>query len=264
MARIRTIKPEFWTDEKLVLCTRDARLFFIGLLNFADDEGRLEDSPRRLKMQVFPGDDLTAGDIDGFLNELVQQRIICRYVAEGRCCISISGFSKHQRVKHPTPSRLPACSEGDALPIYAGDENPPPALPEDCGSPTPALPQPSPTYREREREREVIHPAAAVAAVPTPKRAEQFERFWSAYPRKKGKQEALKVWARKRLDPRADELIADVTNRAANDRQWLEGFVPHGDTYLRQERWQDEVETPTANGAPAAAPAYTLPTGVRW
>lgn len=30
MARIRTIKPDFWTDEKLVKLSMEARLFFIG------------------------------------------------------------------------------------------------------------------------------------------------------------------------------------------------------------------------------------------
>lgn len=33
MARIRTIKPEFWTDEKIVECSFEARLMFIGMFN---------------------------------------------------------------------------------------------------------------------------------------------------------------------------------------------------------------------------------------
>jgi hypothetical protein len=41
MARIRTIKPEFWTDEKVVECSFEARLMFIGMFNFADDKGNL-------------------------------------------------------------------------------------------------------------------------------------------------------------------------------------------------------------------------------
>jgi hypothetical protein len=41
MARIRTIKPEFWTDEKIVECSFEARLMFIGMFNFADDKGNL-------------------------------------------------------------------------------------------------------------------------------------------------------------------------------------------------------------------------------
>ncbi|STV36571.1 primosomal protein I [Klebsiella pneumoniae] len=46
MARIRTVKPEFWTDEKVVECSIPARLLFIGLFNFANDNGMPERSPK--------------------------------------------------------------------------------------------------------------------------------------------------------------------------------------------------------------------------
>jgi hypothetical protein len=39
VARIRSIKPAFWTDEKINRLSNDAALFFIGLWNFADDYG---------------------------------------------------------------------------------------------------------------------------------------------------------------------------------------------------------------------------------
>ena len=42
MARIRSVKPEFWTDRKLARCTsRDARLLYIALWNISDEHGRL-------------------------------------------------------------------------------------------------------------------------------------------------------------------------------------------------------------------------------
>ena len=41
MARIRSIKPEFWRDEKIAtLKNKLAGFFFIGLWNVADDEGK--------------------------------------------------------------------------------------------------------------------------------------------------------------------------------------------------------------------------------
>ncbi len=39
MARIRTIKPTFWTDEDMADISEAACLLAIGLLNYADDEG---------------------------------------------------------------------------------------------------------------------------------------------------------------------------------------------------------------------------------
>lgn len=40
MARIRSIKPEFWKDGKVLRLTEPCALFFIGLWNFCDDEGK--------------------------------------------------------------------------------------------------------------------------------------------------------------------------------------------------------------------------------
>jgi hypothetical protein len=106
MARIRTIKPEFWTDEKVVECSLPARLLFIGLWNFADDAGRLEDSPRQIKMKVFPGDDFTAAEIDGMLRELSGNGLVVRYSVDDKGYIFIKGW-RHQVINKPQASKLP-------------------------------------------------------------------------------------------------------------------------------------------------------------
>lgn len=54
MARIRTIKPEFWEDEKLAKLPIHARLLFIGTWNFADDNGVLLANPVLMKSHIFP------------------------------------------------------------------------------------------------------------------------------------------------------------------------------------------------------------------
>lgn len=50
MARIRTIKPAFWTDEKIQNLSNDAALLFIGIWNFADDFGYFPLSPKALSL----------------------------------------------------------------------------------------------------------------------------------------------------------------------------------------------------------------------
>ena len=60
MPRIRTIKPEFWTDSKIVALTPHARLLFIGMWNFADDHGCVDDDPMQLKLRVLPADHVDA------------------------------------------------------------------------------------------------------------------------------------------------------------------------------------------------------------
>lgn len=88
----------------------------------------------------------------------------------------------------------------------------------------------------------------------------RFEDWWAIYPAKRKKKEAREVWKRKNLDTRADELIADVQRREAEDRQWLEGYIPHPTTYLRGERWEDEINRPgnRVNGSGAAKEGGSL------
>lgn len=96
--RIRTIKPEFWKNEKLAAQPHVIRLLFIGLWNYADREGRMEDRPARIKAEIFPYDqDL---DIDTLLTELANSGFIVRYEVDGNRYIAIPTFRKHQR-PHP-------------------------------------------------------------------------------------------------------------------------------------------------------------------
>lgn len=104
MARIRTVKPEFWTDEKVVECSIQARLLFIGMFNFADDNGNLVNSPKRIKMQVFPADAL---DCDPLLNELITHGLLTEYSVNGVSYLNIKGFTKHQKINRPTKSAIP-------------------------------------------------------------------------------------------------------------------------------------------------------------
>lgn len=108
MARIRTIKPEFWGDPKTARVSRDARLLFIGLLNESDDQGRQLGSPRKIAGTVFPNDeDVTPKLIVRWLGELERVGFVKRYTVEDVAYLLIVGFTSHQKVSHPSPSRLP-------------------------------------------------------------------------------------------------------------------------------------------------------------
>src|SRR5687768_4687473 len=97
MARIRTIKPQFFTSEDVTAQPPLARLLFAGLFTESDRDGRVEDRPRQLKTRLLPEDDC---DVDQLLWSLSDGRLIRRYEAGGVRVIQILAFSKHQK-PHP-------------------------------------------------------------------------------------------------------------------------------------------------------------------
>jgi hypothetical protein len=104
MARIRTIKPDFWTDEKLTECSLSARLLFIGTWNFADDNGNLDRSSKQIKARVFPLDNL---DCEPLILELLEKELLVEYEYEDRLYLHIQGFNKHQLINRPSKPQCP-------------------------------------------------------------------------------------------------------------------------------------------------------------
>lgn len=113
MARIRSIKPDFWTDEKVVELTFPARLLFIGLWNFADDDGRMVYSPKKIKMQIFPSDNLNISELFG---EIRRELMINIYLIDEIEYLQIINFKNHQKIDKRTPSKIPECSQTIQLP----------------------------------------------------------------------------------------------------------------------------------------------------
>lgn len=93
MARARNIKPSFFTNENLVEFSFETRLLFIGLWMLADREGRLENRPKKIKMELFPADNI---DVTKSLQELSDANFITLYNGYGTELIRVENFIKHQ------------------------------------------------------------------------------------------------------------------------------------------------------------------------
>ncbi len=112
MARIRTIKPSMWGDDKFSRVSRDARLLYIGLVSLADDDGRFLASPAAVTGYVFPNDDdVTVAKFRRWYAELVHIGLISSYEADGIQYGCHLHYRQHQRISHPQASPLPAPSE---------------------------------------------------------------------------------------------------------------------------------------------------------
>jgi hypothetical protein len=92
VARIRTIKPEFFTSEDIVNLSPLARLLYIALWCEADKRGRMTWKPKTFKMRWLPGDRC---DITVLCGELVASGLVELYDDE---LAFIPGFEKHQHV----------------------------------------------------------------------------------------------------------------------------------------------------------------------
>lgn len=103
MPRKRIIDPEFWSDEEIGFWSHAARLFYIGLWNFSDDEGRFKAHSALLKSQIFPYD--SEIDIETLKSEISGK--IDWYEVGGCQYGHLRNFLKHQRIDKPSPSKLP-------------------------------------------------------------------------------------------------------------------------------------------------------------
>lgn len=118
--RIRSLKPDFFKDEDLAGLPFETRLCFAGLWVLADREGRLEDRPKRLKVEIFPYDDV---DIEKSLKLLEKPKnssllsFIQRYDIEGQKYIQIINWHKHQKPHHTeADSKIPAFKNPPPIP----------------------------------------------------------------------------------------------------------------------------------------------------
>lgn len=109
MARIRTIKPEFWESESIGRLSMGARLLFLASLNLADDEGLLRWNEAYLSSQAFVYDELSNEQISEWMRELVSENIVLPYKAgkTNQRLAWIVNFRRHQVINRPQPSKLP-------------------------------------------------------------------------------------------------------------------------------------------------------------
>jgi len=101
MARIRSIKPEFWTSEQVMDLSPNARLMFIGLWNFCDDAGIHPASTKRLKAEIYPADDVRSEDVRRMIDECINVGLLSEYEVDGEAFWIVTGWH-HQKIDQPS------------------------------------------------------------------------------------------------------------------------------------------------------------------
>lgn len=213
MARIRTIKPEFFTSEDIVELSPFARLLYVALWCESDREGRLTWKPKTFKLRYFPADSV---DIEELCQEIVGRGLVVLY---GDGLAYIPTFLDHQHI-NPRES---------------------------------ASVLPPPDHASSTRGARVRHASGRDSDAQVGKEGKEsnnhasddagFDAFWSAYPKKVSKADALKAY--KKLKP-SDALQAEIlagVSRAKASADWMKDggqFIPYPASWLNSRRWEDE------------------------
>lgn len=232
----RIIREGILTSEPINSLSERAELFYRRLMSVADDHGRYFANPTLLRAACYPlkVDAVTDKQVAASLAECTSTTPPLIVLYGGDKYLQIANFRQQTRGKSKFPDFAPE-----------KPQVPPNQLLSKCKTDAKPMLIPDGGGGGGEvvcgggGEDDILadgKPSADVVRC-------RFAEFWQAYPKKTGRKPTETKWKAKRLDARADELIADVKRRMASDRKWIEGYVPNPLTYLTQERWQDEIQT---------------------
>lgn len=245
MARIRSIKPDFFTSETIARLPVSARLTFIGLWTHVDDNGVCRANELLIAAALYPLDGM-----DGIqrtredLRSLSREALVTLYEHETKRYLWVTSWDEHQKVSHPGKARYPRPDHTDCK-LVTWDNEP---LPErhwrpSGDSPETLAPEQGAGSRSKGSKEQgagkvpsAAPPTDTLLDVPTP-----FERFYAAYPLKKERADAEKAFdkALKRPGVTAEQVIGGA-ERYRDDPGRKPEFTKHPATWLNKGCWDDE------------------------
>jgi hypothetical protein len=233
VARIRTIKPEFFRNEEVAGLSYRARLTWIGLWTYADDEGRGKDNARIIKGDLWPLEDsVTHIEVEADLVELAHHKRITRYVVNGEKLLYVNKWHEHQRIAKPSASKLPPPPPHPSN--DANSDTPTTPLPEECDTTT----EPLPLGKEQGKEVEVERKTCPVGP-------DDFIDWYLEYPRKEARAAAERAYTKARKTATTEQLLAGAI-RYAQDPNREAQYTKLPATWLNSGCW-DDGPLPTRN-----------------
>ncbi len=245
MPRIRTIKPDFCTSPSTRRLSRDARLFFLLLLTEANDEGRLVASAKLLAGSLYPhDDDVSATRVNKWLAELEAQGVVALYEVEDVRYAYFVNWAKHQKISHPTASRLPRPPSGEnpePFPNPAGGG--PETFPPDLGS---GSGKGKGSGSSSASDSGIARNGSGIEEEEIELRREAERRF-AARPLNAGKVNDRAAWIRTTMDGIRDERARERATTIDNARAWgitlaRTGIDDEDLATTVRERYGDDVE----------------------
>lgn len=235
MARIRTIKPEFFRDEILNDLEGDyphlrPMLVFAALWGHCDKQGVFEWNPRQLALDILPflWSDTSGAELSETLDLLYKVDRCIKYEHAGKWWGYIPTFSEHQRITG---------KEGTEPPKYP----PPPDLEKGThrghNGDTPETRRGSQEGKGREGRGKG---KGKETPPKVPPYAREFDLFWEAYPLKVGKKAALKAFQARRREGVTLEEITEGLSRYLAFKNATRQNLHHPSTFLGPNEWWRE------------------------
>ena len=223
--RNRILQKTFWTSEEILELELHERLLFLGMTNYADDEGIIKTSPKALKAKIFPADNISIEKLEKALLKMRGLGLIA-FNIDGTLCRFVS-WHDHQKINRPYPSKFNFVEENndDSVNVHGTLTH-----------------HSSPNNNNNSNNKNNNKNNNK-----TNQYSNEFESFWKSYPRKVAKRKCYNKFNDLIKQYSLEDIFIGVDLRIdywKKTRKEVE-FIPHPYTFLSQERFidlPDEIE----------------------
>lgn len=229
MARIRTIKPDFWDSPATGQASLRARLLFIAMWNWADDFGIGDAHAGRLWNFAFPNDRVNPADIPAVYAEVSNLFGVIFYEHEGRPYYYIPSWNKHQKIDRRSVQKVP----------YP-DESAPALFPAIPGPPNPADIPPK-SQRNQPVGTEELGTEELYMRTEGAPYSKQFEEWWKHWPVKRDKKRAYPAFEKALKRAKLADLIAGAVAYGKYLKAHPEQSPKFAEGWLNDDRWNDDL-----------------------
>jgi hypothetical protein len=215
----RIVRENILSSEAVCSLKWDEEVFYRRLMSIVDDYGRFEGRPELIRTKCYPlqVDQVRVADITRWNAACVKAGLILNYSVDGRQYIQILKFGQPLRSKSKYPDPDHNCMQmisNDFIrkPITDTDSDTDSDTKKGCG----------------EKEKLEV----------------RFIRFWDKYPKKEGKDGAMKTFIKiKPDDPLLDRMLNAIELQRVLKKWDLKEnyqFIPLPQTWLNGKRWEDD------------------------
>lgn len=245
--RIRSIKPEFWRSEDITSLPISSRLTFIGLWNYADDNGVGDAREAVIAADLYAEDiarDFTEASVrvHDDLNALENAGLIVRYMVGKKRLLHITTWSEHQVINRPSKGHCYPLPTAETVEAYRD------SLRTQGGLTEPSLPGAGEQGSRGTGEQGITTSPEPPVPATEPKRATyppEFDEWWRTYPKHKNgsKKDAYAEWRKATKIIAPAELLRLTSEYADHPGVSDVDYCPDAHRWLKGHKWETVTET---------------------